>query len=264
MPQWLSELGEHRWMAEVFIIVLATALVHLIASIALRRLATRLERTHNLYDDALLDAARRPIMVGIWIMGVSFAAQIVGGTAQAEIFSYVDQVRDVAVVWLLVWFTLRFIRFVEEHIIDSDYGVRNVDTTTAKAVGKLLRASVIITGVLLVLQALGFSISGVLAFGGIGGIAVGFAARDLLANFFGALMVFLDRPFSVGDWVRSPDQEIEGTVEEIGWRLTRIRTFDKRPLYVPNSVFNSITSWKIRHACRTAVSTRPLVSVMTM
>ncbi|HKK16678.1 MAG TPA: mechanosensitive ion channel family protein, partial [Gammaproteobacteria bacterium] len=82
--------------------------------------------------------------------------------------------------------------------------------------------------------------SGVLAFGGVGGIAVGFAARDLLANFFGGLMIYMDRPFSVGDWVRSPDREIEGTVEQIGWRLTIIRTFDKRPLYIPNSIFNTI------------------------
>ena len=115
-----------------------------------------------------------------------------------------------------------------------------VDPTTATAVGKLLRASIVITGMLLVLQAFGFSISGVLAFGGIGGIAIGFAARDILANFFGALMIFLDRPFSVGDWIRSPDRNIEGTVEDIGWRLTRIRTFDKRPLYLPNSIFTSL------------------------
>jgi len=80
------------------------------------------------------------------------------------------------------------------------------------------------------MQTLGYSISGVLAFGGIGGIAVGFAARDLLANFFGGFMIYMDRPFDVGDWIRSPDQEIEGTVEKIGWRLTTIRTFDKRPL----------------------------------
>jgi MscS family membrane protein len=53
-------------------------------------------------------------------------------------------------------------------------------------------------------------------------------------------MIFLDRPFSVGDWVRSPDRDIEGTVEDIGWRLTRIRTFDKRPLYLPNSIFSSL------------------------
>ena len=108
------------------------------------------------------------------------------------------------------------------------------------AMAKLLRLSVIITAGLVVLQTLGFSISGVLAFGGVGGIAVGFAARDLLANFFGGLMIYLDRPFSVGDWVRSPDRNIEGTVERIGWRLTVIRTFDKRPLYVPNSVFANI------------------------
>ena len=54
-------------------------------------------------------------------------------------------------------------------------------------------------------------------------------------------MIYLDRPFSVGEWIRSPDKEIEGTVEDIGWRLTRIRTFDKRPLYIPNSVFASIS-----------------------
>ena len=90
------------------------------------------------------------------------------------------------------------------------------------------------------LQTLGFSISGVLAFGGVGGIAVGFAAKDLLANFFGGFIIHLDRPFKVGDWIRSPDRNIEGTVEHIGWRLTTIRTFDKRPLYVPNAVFTTI------------------------
>jgi MscS family membrane protein len=53
-------------------------------------------------------------------------------------------------------------------------------------------------------------------------------------------MIYLDRPFAVGDWIRSPDRDIEGSVEHIGWRLTRIRTFDLRPLYVPNSTFTSI------------------------
>jgi MscS family membrane protein len=108
------------------------------------------------------------------------------------------------------------------------------------AIAKLLRMSVTITATLVISQTLGFSVSGVLAFGGIGGIAIGFAAKDLLANFFGGLMVYLDRPFAVGDWIRSPDREIEGTVEQIGWRQTRIRTFDMRPLYVPNATFANI------------------------
>ncbi|MDW3125364.1 mechanosensitive ion channel family protein, partial [Vibrio sp. 1974] len=95
-------------------------------------------------------------------------------------------------------------------------------------------------GVLTIMQAFGLSLSGLLTFGGVGGLIVGLAAKDLLSNFFGGLMIYFDRPFKVGDWIRSPDRQIEGTVERIGWRMTSIRTFDKRPLYVPNSVFSNI------------------------
>lgn len=235
-------LGEHAWVGEVFLVVLATAFIHWLVRRFLTHLGTQLEKTQNLYDDALLEAARRPLAWGIWLIGISWAAESTGGdTSQAEIFDYVGPFREVSIIALMVWFTVRFIGFVEKHISDGSYRENPADPTTAAAVGKLLRASVIITGVLMAMQTLGFSISGVLAFGGVGGIAIGFAARDLLANFFGAIMIFLDRPFSVGDWIRSPDQSIEGTVEEIGWRLTRIRTFDARPLYVPNATFASIS-----------------------
>jgi MscS family membrane protein len=115
-----------------------------------------------------------------------------------------------------------------------------VDKSTAEAIGKLLRLAIIITAALVILQNLGYSISGVLAMGGVGGIAVGFAAKDLLANFFGGLIIYLDRPFAVGDWIRSPDRKIEGTVEMIGWRMTMIRNFQSQPMYVPNSVFTNI------------------------
>ncbi|HAZ78626.1 MAG TPA: mechanosensitive ion channel protein MscS, partial [Porticoccaceae bacterium] len=134
-----------------------------------------------------------------------------------------------------------FIKRAENNLINPAFISDPVDPTTVRAVAKLLRASVLITAILISMQLFGYSISGLLAFGGIGGIAVGFAAKDLLANFFGGLMIYLDRPFSVGDWVRSPDKEIEGTVEDVGWRLTRIRTFDKRPLYIPNAVFANIS-----------------------
>ncbi len=242
MLEFLREyLGENAWVGQVFTVVLATALAHWLARRFMNRLGRELTRTENLYDDALLEAARRPLTWAIWVVGISLAVEYVGGDAvQAEIFDAVGDAREVAIIALLGWFAVRFIRFVEKHISDSEYRENPADPTTASAVGKLLRASVIITVVLMAMQTMGFSISGVLAFGGVGGIAVGFAARDLLANFFGAMMVFLDRPFAVGDWIRSPDKNIEGTVEEIGWRLTRIRTFDARPLYVPNATFTSI------------------------
>ena len=239
MNELISMFTTYGWVSEVFAILVITAAVRFTVKIFLDGAERRALQTHNLWDDALVHAGRRPLGLGVWIVGISFAAEIVGGGAQAEIFAYVSQVRDVAVVWLMIWFALRFISAIETNLIEGKHKTK-VDPTTATAVGKLLRASIVITGVLLVLQAFGFSISGVLAFGGIGGIAIGFAARDILANFFGALMIFLDRPFSVGDWIRSPDRNIEGTVEDIGWRLTRIRTFDKRPLYLPNSIFTSL------------------------
>ncbi|MBE4392026.1 mechanosensitive ion channel family protein, partial [Vibrio parahaemolyticus] len=111
---------------------------------------------------------------------------------------------------------------------------------TVQAIAKVGRLFIITIGVLTIMQAFGLSLSGLLTFGGVGGLIVGLAAKDLLSNFFGGLMIYFDRPFKVGDWIRSPDRQIEGTVERIGWRMTSIRTFDKRPLYVPNSVFSNI------------------------
>ena len=225
----------------VFAIALATVAARFAAKLAFDRLAKRARRTDSLYDDVVLQAARKPVGVAIWCFGVLFAADWAGAGSDAEIFAYVDPLRDVTAVVLLAWFAIRCILVVERRLASAHDRQEGWDQTNAALIGKLLRAAVIITAFLLVLQSLGFSIAGVLAFGGLGGLAVGFAARDMLANFFGALMIFLDRPFSVGDWVRSTDRDIEGTVEDIGWRVTRIRTFDQRPLYVPNAVFATLT-----------------------
>lgn len=233
--------GEGVWITQIFVVVLVALFVDFFQRRLLRSLAKRFAKTNNQWDDAVLEAMRRPLSLLIWVTGISLAAQIASVQAEAEIFSIVDPLRDVLVLVALTWFLVRFIRQAQKNIIAAGEAKGEpVDITTLDAITKLLRLSVLITAGLVILQTLGFSISGVLAFGGVGGIAMGFAARDLLANFFGGLMIYLDRPFSVGDWVRSPDREIEGTVESIGWRLTIIRTFDKRPLYVPNSVFANI------------------------
>ncbi len=229
-------------IAQVFLVVLAVVVANFFLRRTLARLEARALQTSTPWDDALITAARRPLTWLAWIVGIAFAAQIVQAETDTAIFQAVVPARTVGVIGCITWFLLQFIRNVQDGVMRQRLARgESLDRTTVDAVGKLLRVSVLITAVLVGLQSLGFSVSGVLAFGGIGGIAVGFAARDLLANFFGGLMVYLDRPFVVGDWIRSPDKQIEGTVEEIGWRLTRIRTFDKRPLYVPNSIFTQIT-----------------------
>lgn len=242
---WIQDWGllSESWRVGivVFALVFGTAVVAYIASYIVGAIERRFKKTDNLWDDALLHAARKPVVAFVWLQGVYWAAEVAHRYSDAEIFSVNDTLLQIGFVWLLVWTLMRLIKQGEE-ILTSPLKMKTpMDYTTVNAVSKLSRAVVIITAVLIALQSLGYSISGVLAFGGVGGIAVGFAAKDLLANFFGGFIIHLDRPFKVGDWVRSPDRNIEGTVEHIGWRLTTVRTFDKRPLYVPNAVFTTIS-----------------------
>lgn len=243
MPSWLSDITgrENIWIVEVFIIVVATLVAAFVARLVFNKLMAQAAKSKNLWDDALIEAAQKPVRWFIWLIGLCWALEISARQSEVNLLQAVAPIREVGVVALISWFLVRFISRAEKNLVDPEYSHQPLDQTTVSAMGKLLRVSVIITSVLVVLQTLGYSVSGVLAFGGIGGLAVGFAAKDLLANFFGGLMIYMDRPFKVGDWVRSPDKNIEGTVEDIGWRLTRIRTFDKRPLYVPNSTFTQIS-----------------------
>jgi MscS family membrane protein len=236
---WVQAGGD--WIVQVFVVIFAALLLNYIIKRILVRLQKKLETTRNPWDDSLVDALSSPLSALIWILGIAFAAEIVQAQTEAVIFEAIEPIREVGVIVVITWFLIRFARRVEQNIINyAGEAGKDIDLTTVDAVAKLIRISILITATLVALQTMGYSISGVLAFGGIGGIAIGFAAKDLLANFFGGLMVYMDRPFAVGDWIRSPDRDIEGTVEAIGWRLTRIRTFDKRPLYIPNSTFTSI------------------------
>lgn len=228
----------YKWIT-VFLIVFAALLIDFIQKIILSHLHRRMLLTETPWDDAILTALRKPLSVLIWIIGISLAVNFLApGTVLQDFFQ--EAVR-VGIILVIAWFCVNLVRQLHDNILKShEKKGKPIDPTTADAIGKLVRISIFITAALMILQTLGFSISGVLAFGGIGGIAVGLAAKDILSNFFGGLTIFLDRPFAVGDWIRSPDRDIEGVVEYIGWRLTRIRTFDKRPLYVPNATFTTV------------------------
>ncbi len=241
---WIENFGllSEAWRVGivVFALVFGTATVAYIASHIIAALERKFSQTKNLFDDALLHAARKPVVAFVWLQGVYWAAEVAHKYSEAEIFKANESVLQIGFIFVLVWAVLRLIKEAEGILVSPLKMKQPMDYTTVNAVSKLSRAVVIITAVLIAMQSMGYSISGVLAFGGVGGIAVGFAAKDLLANFFGGFIIHLDRPFKVGDWVRSPDRNIEGTVEHIGWRLTTIRTFDKRPLYVPNAAFTTI------------------------
>ena len=241
--QWPTvETPMDIWLTQLFIIVLCTVSINFILMRSIDVAERLIGKTETLWDDALLEAARIPVRLVFWVIGLSVSMELLQAVSAEEnaLFELVPQARRIAFIIIIAMFLNRFVSYTEKNLIDPGRMRKPMDRSTAAAVAKLLRVSVIITSLLIILQTLGYSISGVLAFGGIGGMAVAFAAKDLLANFFGGMSIYLDRPFTVGDWIRSPDRDIEGTVENIGWRLTRIRTFDQRPLYVPNAIFSQI------------------------
>jgi len=229
---------------KAFAVILAALLLEFVYRIFIKHLERLAGRSRHLWDDALVHAGKRPVSLLIWWQGVIMAARVIAPHSEVIAFdpSLLNAVQQIGLVVAATWFFFRLTTgfekaFVEERRKRDEY----VDLTTVTVLGRIVRIAFVITGMLTALSILDIPISGFLAAGGVGGIAVGLAARDLLANFFGGFTVFMDRPFSVGDWVRSPDREIEGTVEHIDWRITTIRKFDKRPMYVPNAIFTTVT-----------------------
>lgn len=224
----------------LLMLLLGAVCLHFFLGVVVRRLHKLAAETAQRWDDVVVTALETPLRVVLWVVVVSVGLGMI--PELGEFRALTTSANDTALVILLTWFVQRLIRGTEHEVLDESRGrTKSLDRASVRATAKLLRVAMWIIAGLMVLQTLGVSVSGLLAFGGIGGIAVGFAAKDLLANFFGGLSIYLDRPFTTGDWIRSPDKEIEGTVEDIGWRLTRIRTFDQRPLYVPNAVFSQVS-----------------------
>ena len=224
----------------LLLVLTATIAAHFIARRALQHAGKIAARTENVWDDSLISAARRPLPVLIWLTGISFALHLIHRQTGEQLLEYLGPARNIGVVICSAWFLFKLIRELANNVITANIRTgEEVDRSTVDALSKVSRIVVVVVTALAVMQTLGFSISGLLAFGGMGGIAVGFAAKDLLANFFGGLMIHLDRPFSVGEMVRSPDKQIEGRVEHIGWRQTRIRSSNMTLIYVPNALFTS-------------------------
>lgn len=242
MSGWDSLVSQnYDYFWDLCVVLGITVCVSLILKTLTKKLLHLFSSTNTVWDDVILESVSAPAQWMIWVIGSTWALDITvtqfvfEGLDSTDSLDAISIARQLALVVLVAWLLWRLINRIEAQQLTG-----GADPTTVQLIGKISKLAVIILIILPVFQLLGISISGILAFGGMGGLIVGLAAKDLLANFFGSLIIYLDRPFKVGDWIRSADRDIEGVVENIGFRVTRIRTFDKRPLYVPNSIFTTI------------------------
>jgi len=134
-----------------------------------------------------------------------------------------------------IWFVFRLVDLVIVHLIHSAARRgRKYDDLLLPAVSKTLKVFTVCIGIYILAESLSLPIVGLLGSLGIGGIAIALAAKETLSNVFGSLTVMVDRPFEIGDWIIT--EGVEGTVETMGMRSTKIRTFDNSLVTLPNSL----------------------------
>ena len=228
------------WMLST-LLVICTALgltyaVHLVYD----RLNLRLSKGDHFIIHALVKSLYWPLTILIWIEAMAITVHFFLPAVDHTVVLFVEKLQKVSWILLLAWIFVRFIKLFEEQLLQGRLQKGRTDETTIQATGKLLRVAALGIVVLLLLPVVGVEITGIVAFASGSAIIVGIAGQHILANYFGGLVVHSDGHFKIGDWIYSPDREMEGIVEYIGWRSTQIRTFDRRICYVPNAAFSSI------------------------
>ena len=232
-------------------VLVALASKRLLAFLLTKLLEPLTRRTANDLDDQLLACVRKPLELLFLIVGLFVAVQILQlptepTDVRAGAFAVLRALIAVAGGWALFNMAGVFGQYLEALSAKTE---NDLDDHLVPFVRKSLRVLIVILAGIMVIQNLGYSTSGLLASLGIGGMALAFASKDALANVFGSLMIIFDRPFKVGDAVTAGD--MEGVVEEVGFRSTKIRTFNKSVISVPNNIIanmpiNNITQSNMR------------------
>ncbi len=224
-----------RFAAAFGVFILALLAKKILAHLFAKVLVPITQKTNTEYDDQFIDGLRKPGEFLVLIGGLFVILQVLQLPSEpVNIDRFAHALLKVLVTFDIAWVLFNLVTLLDtylEHWVTRTEST--LDDNMLPFLRKSLRAFIVFMAFLMVIQNLGYSISGLLASLGIGGLAVALAAKDTLSNIFGSLMIILDRPFLIGDWIKAGD--MEGTVEEVGFRSTKIRTFAKTLITVPNN-----------------------------
>lgn len=190
------------------------------------------------YEASIFECMQRPLeFLSVFTVGTALAEVVSRPLAATGLLRQIRSVRELGVIIAATWFLLRWIDRIRSRFAAD----KRIDKSQVDATARFATVATFVVSLLISLDTMGVNVQAVLAFGGIGGVAIGFAGREIISNFFGGFMIYVTRPFTVGEWIRCIEEaQLNGTVEDIGWYLTRVRTWDKRPLYIPNSRFSTL------------------------
>lgn len=191
----------------------------------------------------LLEQSKAPVTLLVLWLVCSVGFSLISVEEKWRVFLH--QPLKVILAYSLLVLSWQFLDLLEQFIIlnlrkkNDKAGLKHTDSITKHLLPyskRILKILIAVVSVLLLLQNSGFNVTSLLASLGIGGVAIALAAKETLSNFFGGFTVIADKPFSVGDWIVC--NNVEGTVEDIGFRSTKIKTFYDSLLTIPNSVIS--------------------------
>jgi len=218
---------------------------HLFVKLIVGTLRKISSKTMRKYEEGLVDIIEPPVKLIITSTGFFFAINVftLPNDIKLLIFNLYKTSLIIGIFWALYRSEIIFKQFLEKYVYSKQI---EIAVDFLPLFRKFIRAALIIFAVTIIIQEWGYNIGAIITGLGIGGLAVALAAKDTLANFFGSLMIIFDRPFAIGDWIIVADTE--GIVEEIGFRTTKIRTFDKALVSVPNSKIatDNVVNWSRR------------------
>ncbi len=224
-------------LGDIFIalgVFLTFVLVRRIFSRSFYHVFHRLARqTKTDIDDRILEAIERPLEFTFVIIGLYISGQVVElSPALNAIFG---QIIRSLIAFTIFWSIFRILDPLSL-LLDRSitfFGDQSMHETIKDFFIKIAKFVVVCSGIAAVFQEWGFNIAAVLGSLGLVGMAVALGAQDFIKNMFAGLTIFLDHVFEKGNWIKTTD--VEGTVEEIGFRATKIRQFDKALVTIPNS-----------------------------
>ena len=227
--------GEGQWLLFISILIVASWLLTRLLSFVVLRVEKRLPSSHIRY---VLSSLSLPITIVIWFLAVLFSIDKVTERwlSEGETALFSSLIKS-ALALSFGWFLFRYKNLMVAKTIEQH---REEDPQIAEvllAASKMGSVAIVILMLFLLHDITGISMTAVLAFGGVGGLALAFASQEIVQNFFGGFMLHMTRPFFHKEVIFIPQNNIEGTVESIGWYQTMVRSSQRESMYIPNSVF---------------------------
>lgn len=233
-----ENLPEYIFATLIFIFFLL--LRKIITQYIFRFVLKRSQQSDFIFIEKILKAYEKPLRIFFVFLGAYLAISYLSISPTQELL--VSRLFRSIVVILLFWGLYKLSDTI--NLLSNDIKERfHIDDVLIPFLSKVLRFIIIAMVVVLISQEWDYNVNGLVAGLGLGSLAIALAAKDSLANVFGGVVIIIEKPFTIGDWIDTPS--VEGTVENISFRSTRVRTFGQALVTVPNSTLanEAITNW---------------------